>query len=474
MKITIVGGGTAGWLAAFIISKTQPKIHQITVVESSKIGIIGAGEGSTGLFIDLLNGRFFPSKYKVDIENFGKKTDATMKMGIRHTNWGKDKKSYFAPLDFSPTGFELDDYMFKYALSKFGKEKFHLGSKLGVQYETGNYQISAVHFDGHKVGKFFKELCETEDGVITIDAVVKDCILDERGFIKSISLDNEMSIQSDLFIDCTGFARVLSKAIGNKWVSHSKSLPMNTAMPFLLSYEKDEIVRPETEALALSSGWMWNIPLSTRRGCGYVFDQNFISKEKAQEEVEKVLNKKIQPIKFIEFDSGYDNYFWKNNVISLGLASNFVEPLEATSIHTTIFQLLIFINEFLFEHPSKTFNSKSEKIYNQRIEKFNNLTIDFISMHYQGGREDSEFWRHIKHNKIITDGAKNVIDLLQYKIPGYNVIDSMHGHFGAPLANWIFAGLDLITPEQAESEQRLPKEFLEKKYEEFYQSIVRV
>ena len=474
MKITIVGGGTAGWLAAFIISKTQPKFHTITVVESSKIGIIGAGEGSTGLFIDVLKGRFFPNKYKVDIEEFGEKTDATMKMGIRHTNWGKEKSSYFSPLDFSTTGHELDDYMFKYALSKFGKEKFHLGSKLGMKYEAGQYEMAAAHFDGHKVGKFFKELCEKEDGVKTIDAVVKDVMLDDRGFVKSIKLDNDSIVESDLFIDCTGFARVLSKAIGNKWKSSSKYLPMNTAMPFLLPYEEKEIVRPETGAHALSSGWMWNIPLATRRGCGYVFDQNFISKEKAQEEVETLLGKKIKPIKFIEFDSGYDSHFWKNNVISLGLSSNFVEPLEATSIHTTIIQLLIFVNEFLFEHPTKTLHAKNEQIYNDKIEKFNQLTVDFISMHYQGGREDSEFWKHIKHDKIITDGAKNLIDLLQYKIPGYIIVDSMYGHFGGPLANWIFAGMGLITPDQAKSELKQSEEFLEQEFIKVYKSTVRM
>jgi hypothetical protein len=104
MNIVIVGGGTAGWIAAYYISKSQPRKHNITVIESSKIGIIGAGEGSTGSMIDLLNGSFF--NHKVDILDFMKKTDATYKMGIRHQNWSPIVKEYFAQ-SCHPTGLRL-------------------------------------------------------------------------------------------------------------------------------------------------------------------------------------------------------------------------------------------------------------------------------------------------------------------------------------------------------------------------------
>jgi hypothetical protein len=461
MKITIVGGGTAGWIAAYYILKAQPKMHEVVIVESSKIGIIGAGEGSTGTMVDLLNGGFF--NYKADIENFVAKTDATPKMGIRHKYWGTKKESYFAPLDTSPTAFTGNDYIFKHALSVYGKEKMHLASSLGHKYENQNYyEYHAFHFDGHKVGNFFKEECE-KDGIKVYDSVVKKANMDSQGDIKSIILEDGYILESDLFIDCTGFSRVLMKSVGSTWVSKKDVLPMDTAMPFLLQYSEDEVVMPETTATALSSGWMWDIPLYTRRGCGYVFDSSFISKEDAQKEIETYLGREITPIKFINFDGGYSSDFWKNNVICLGLSSSFVEPLEATSIHNTIIQISIFVNEFLDIAPNLTFVKAKQNIYNKRIKFLMDLTVDFISLHYQGGRRDTEFWKYINDKKIITENANMLIEQSKYKIPGYTIMEGMYGSYSIPLANWILAGLNIITKEQAESELKKESRLLSSK-----------
>jgi tryptophan halogenase len=210
-----------------------------------------------------------------------------------------------------------------------------------------------------------------------------------------IFLEDGYEIISDLFIDCSGFSRVLMNKIKSNWVSKKDVLPMDTAMPFLINYSEGERVMPETTSTALSSGWMWDIPLYTRRGCGYVFDSSFISKEDAQKEVESYLGREINPIKFIYFDGGYSSDFWKNNVICLGLASSFVEPLEATSIHNTIIQISIFVDQFLDVSPESTFIPVKQNIYNKLMKLLMDLTVDFISLHYQGGKKDSEFWRHI-------------------------------------------------------------------------------
>jgi tryptophan halogenase len=450
MKITIVGGGTAGWIAAYYISKAQPKMHEIAVIESSKIGIIGAGEGSTGSMVSLLDGSFF--NYKANIEEFVSKTDATPKMGIRHKNWGIKKESYYAPLDVSPTGLTNNDYIFKHVLSTYGKEKMHLASKIGQNYENNKYyNYSAFHFDGHKVGKFFKEEC-LKDGVKVYDSVVQKTNITEQENIKSIVLDDGYILESDLFIDCTGFSRLLMKSIGTEWVSKKDVLPMDTAMPFLLNYSEEEVVMPETTATALSSGWMWDIPLYTRRGCGYVFDSSFISKEDAQKEIETYLGKEISPIKFIDFDSGYSSYFWKNNVLCLGLSSSFVEPLEATSIHNTIVQISIFVDQFLDVDSNTTFVKTKQNLYNKRIKFLMDLTVDFISLHYQGGRKDTEFWKHIVDKKVVTENANTILEQAKYKIPGYTIMEGMYGSFSVPLANWNLAGMGIITKEQAKYE----------------------
>jgi tryptophan halogenase len=447
MKITVVGGGTAGWIAAYFISKAQPNKHNITVIESSKIGIIGAGEGSTGSMVSLLNGGFFP--HFEGISEFIEKTDAIPKMGIKHINWGKEPGSYFAPLDGTRTSQEANDYLFKYALANGGKDKMHLGSAIGILYENKNHdQYYAFHFDGHKVGQFFKEKCE-QDGVTTLDAVVKDITLNDDGGISELILDSGESITADLFLDCTGFARLLMKKLGVDWVSKADILPMNTAMPFILEYEPGEVLDPCTTATALSSGWMWDIPLSTRRGCGYVFDKNFISKEEAQKEVEEYLGKPIKPIKFIDFVGGYSESFWYKNVMCLGLSAGFVEPLEATAIHNAVIQTSIFVNECLDSSVERTYIESKREMFNRRIKFLNELTVDFISIHYQSGKSDSPFWKHITDNRVISEGAKRMIDLCAGVIPGYTSMEGMYGSASQPLSNWVLAGIDLITPKQA-------------------------
>ena len=474
LKICIVGGGTAGWLASFFISKSQPGNHKITVIESSSIGVIGTGEASTGIFVDLLKGGFFNKPYRINIDEFMKATDSTIKMGIKHTNWAKTPGSYFAPIDISPTAKHTNDYIFKYVLAKYGVNKIHIASKMGIEYELESYKTPyALHFDGQKVGKFFRNICVKEDAVDLIDAVVTDISLKENGDIASLLLNNGSRVEADLFIDCTGFARILMKKLGVKWISYKKWLPVDTAMPFFVQYEGKEKTLPQIDAYAMNSGWMWSTPLTTRRGCGYVYDSSFLTKEQAIDEVQKFIGKEITPIKFINFENGSSEYYWKNNVLALGLSSSFMEPLEATSIHNTILQLIYFVLEFLSKDVESTFNPAAQSVYNSRMTKLNSLTADFISIHYQGGREDTEFWRWIKNDGVVSDTAKQYVEMLPYKIPGFPLLDGMWGSYSLPLANWIFAGIGLAKPEVALKElQELGiYEHAAEQFEIFYQGV---
>lgn len=450
MKIVIVGGGTAGWIAAYFLAKSQPKKHEIIVIESSKLGIIGAGEGSTGTMIELLNGTYFD--FQVDIDKFLEETDGTRKTGIFHKNWNGKDYGYFAPIDASPSWYAYQDHIFKYVLAKFGREKMHLASPIGIEFEQQKFDNTyACHFDGHKVGKFFKKICES-DGVVTIDSVVKTITLNDAGEINSLHLDNELTVEGDFFIDCTGFARVLMKELGVGWNSYAEYLPVNTAMPFILNYEPGEKPLPVTTATALSAGWMWDIPLKTRRGCGYVFDNKFISKENAQKEVEEYLGKKITPIKWIDFVSGRSETFWEKNVLTLGLSSAFLEPLEATSIHSTIVQLLMFEKEYLLDDKSKTVTDYNRNSYNIKITRLYDSLMEFISFHYQGGRDDTPFWQSFKDENKASPLAKIYLEKCKNKIPGFLEINGVLGSPSAGLWNWIAGGLELVTPELAKKE----------------------
>lgn len=468
MKIVVVGGGTAGWIAAYFLMNDHPGDHEIHVIESSKIGIIGAGEGSTGTMLELLNGSYFPKS--VDVQNFLDEVDGTIKQGIYHQNWNGDGKGYFAPIDTSPTWFKWEDEYFKYVLSEFGTDKLHLASRIGIEYENRSVNDTALHFDGHKVGKFFKRICQ-QNGVKVYDNVVDEIYTDTKGNITKLLLDDGKELDGDFFIDCSGFARILSKKVGIKWKSYSDYLPVNTAMPFIIQYEPGEQPNPYTKATALSSGWMWEIPLKTRKGQGYVYDNRFITNEQAQQEVEEYLGKKIEPIKFINFDSGRSEDFWKNNVLTLGLCSAFVEPLEATSIHSTIIQLLIFSKEFCYKDKTNTVTRSNADIYNEKIGTLYDTILDFISYHYQSKRNDSEFWQHIHKNDVVTEKAKHFLRKSKKQVPGFLEINGIIGSPSVGLWNWISAGLEIVTPEQCASELGEKRHNIASEYANFYNSI---
>jgi len=455
MKIAVVGGGTAGWIAALFLIRAQPGVHEVTVVESSKIGIIGAGEGSTGLLWDLLQNRWFDTK--INIKDFVESVDGTIKLGIKHKNWTGDGSSYFAPLDGSRTSQQNPDTDFLQIFSRYGVEKMHVASEIGRHFEAHRFpeDYCALHFDGHKVGQYIKNSLK-EENLKIIDAVVSDiALLESNGAVDFITLDNGEKLKADLYIDSTGFSRLFSKKLNVGWTSYKESLPVNRAMPFLVKYKEDEIPEPLTTAHAMSSGWMWDIPLQTRRGCGYVYDKNCISDDDAQKEIEAYLGHEITPIKFIDFEAGRSDVLWEKNCIFLGLSAAFAEPLEATSIHTTIVQMLVLSFEFLNSTPETTFSKASTSRYNQRMAKMYDDIKDFLSAHYQGGRADSEFWLRFSEKNMITNFAKEVLEKSKTKIPGIFQFDYYFGSIGAPLWNWVLAGIGKITPEQATKELEL-------------------
>lgn len=466
MKITIVGGGTAGWIAAYFICNDHPGKHEITVIESSTIGIIGAGEGSTGTMYELLNGTYFNKS--VDIDDFFNSTNGTKKLGIFHNNWLGDNTGYFAPIDTSPTWYNFEDKFFKYVLAEFGNKKIHKASSIGIDYEYNlNRPASAFHFDGHKVGEFFKKHC-LADGVRIIDSVVKDVNLRENGDVDSVTLDSGDDVESDFFIDCTGFAKILANKVGIGWKSYADYLPVNSAIPFQLTYDTNENVKPYTVAHALSSGWMWQIPLQNRKGCGYVYDDRFISKEDAIAELETTLGQEVEPIKHIKFEAGRSDNFWQKNVLVLGLSAAFVEPLEATSIHSTIIQLLVFSKEYLFNNAIETDKESFRREYNAKISTLYDNILDFISYHYQGGRQDSEFWNWVKNDQIVTPKAKHFKHKSQLEIPGFLEINGIIGSPNIGLWNWISAGLNIVSQSQAEKElTQMNKAEIQQQYEYF-------
>lgn len=446
MNIVILGGGTAGWLAALFICKIRPE-HTVTVIESTDIGIVGAGEGSTGLLTNVITNQIW--NFGCDHDAFLKETGATLKYGIMHKNWTGDNKSYFGPIDGSISFNSVPDAAFCFQLANH-KENLHEISEMGLLFSKNSSHVDkvtkkfrshshALHFDAHKVGQYFKKI-SLAAGVKHIDNKVVEVKLTELGYVKSLVLQNNVELEADFFIDASGFERVIVKKLGTKWISYKDNLPVNSAMPFLIDYENNETPEPYTTAWAQSAGWMWQIPTQIRKGCGYVFCDDFITAEQAQEEIEKNLQKKIKPIRVLKFETGRLENTWIKNCLSIGLCAAFAEPLEATSIHSTIVQISKFVFEYLKTDLDFSINEFSIKQYNKQINKMYDDFKDFLNLHYMGGRHDSEFWKYVSSGKIITDKNKDLIEMCKYRIPTINDFDTYYGSAGWPLYSHVLAG----------------------------------
>lgn len=473
MDIVIAGGGTAGWISAYIIEEAQPRKHNITVIESSSIGIIGAGEGSTGVLYDLVSGYFFGRPDEQAVSDFLQETDSTPKFGIYHKNWSqKADKGYFAPLDDSATQNKPNDVIFNHVLANYGPEKAHLASYMGQSYESDKFPNASggFHFNAHKVGQYFKKRLEYKKNITVIDSVIKHVELSDTNEISSLHLENSQVIEGDLFFDCTGFSRVLMSKLDNPWVPYSDNLIADRAMPFTLDYDNEskKSTKPYTTAHSLSSGWMWDIPLQNRRGCGYVYSSAFISESKAQEEIESYLGRPIEPIKHLRFTAGRSNKVWVKNCIASGLSAVFMEPLEATSIHTTIIQMLDFAMDYLSVDKEKTVNEANSKLFNNKYETFNDLIRDFLVLHYQGGKTTSEFWKYLSTGVTKTPFVEEILERSKYKPISYLQFEHKRGA-SVSLWNWVAAGLGFLSPEVSKQELKdyLKKEYASTEYQQF-------
>jgi len=355
-NITIIGGGTAGWLCALFLTKFY-KNSKITLIESSKIGILGAGEGSVPMFVEFLK------TVDVDENEFIDRTDSTYKLGVDFKSWKNENSRY---------------------IHYFNLKKSY-----------------SFHFNARLVAEFFKEKA-IERGVTHIDDIVLDFIKNDDNDIKEIKLESNESINCDFVFNCMGMVNnKLQNMFNLEWESYSDLLTVNSALPYFLPQHDKEIEYTDTKAIAMKYGWMWKIPLKNRIGCGYVYDDKYINETEAKLEIEEYLGYSITPNKTIKFKSGAYNKVWVNNVMLLGLSGGFIEPLEATSIMHGITQLNL-LNKF-------NFDPKHRDIFNLSILDHSNEIMCFIYYHYMSNRDDTEFWKHYNYENSPED-LKKIVD----------------------------------------------------------------
>ena len=408
-RIVIVGGGTAGWLAAWVIRERLPQLApaSLVMVESSKIPTIGVGEGTTALF------KVFLDHFSLDEAEFLRETRATLKLGIRHRNWRAGEPYYDGPLDDphwqgdvpGPPGSELLNI---YAVAEGRRvsqshhfahlmraDKVPFTRNLDDSVSRNSEFETAYHFDNAKVAAWLRSKAPE---LSIIDAVVEEAATDSSGqTIEALQLDNGERLEGDFFIDCTGFRKLLTKAVGgDEWIGYSKELPLNRAFPFQLRHTEGAPVIPYTHAWAQDNGWMWQIPTQDRIGNGYAFCDEFTTPDQAHAEIEKCLGRKVEPLADIRFEVGRLRKTLTGNCLAVGLSAGFLEPLEATSIHSTLIQLLVLDRDHLASMFS--FDEKQRSRYNESIGRLFDDFRTFLVMHYRGGRSDTPFWKHVKEN----------------------------------------------------------------------------
>jgi len=416
-SLCILGGGTSGLVSALMIKKAWPTID-ITVVESSKYGIVGVGEGSTEHW------KKFMEHIEINVPDLIRETGATYKMGIKFTNWHGDGTHYFHSLSEQFSSFSKENGLPYTWIYMIGENYDPLDTCWSLSRNSRHVEplhdiLSQYHFDTHKLNLYLHKLCH-ERNIKFVDTEIEDVIIDNVGYVKALLDKDKRLHEADFFIDCSGFRRVIGSKLGAKWIECSAELPMNAAIAFPTGYTEE--IPSYTESTALGSGWVWRIPTQERYGNGYVFCDNFINETQAYDEVSNYYNnnlnidQKIEVGKTFKFNAGYVEKFWIKNCVMMGLSGIFVEPLEASSIGTTIQQTFLLLPSIFFYERNDELTIKR---YNDMLLGISKNIVDFIQLHYFTQRQDTEFWKWAKHNIKMTEFNKMYLNY--FKEQGVNV-----------------------------------------------------
>lgn len=443
MKIVVIGGGTSGWIVTNYLSRNNQCIN----VSTEEIPIIGVGEGTTGKFSQMLG---------INPLTLMKEVNALPKLGIKFENWGATKKSFWSPIEGTPffgkidyTTLSFGPVGYNISLMKNNKTNFYIDEKNQLQC----FHENAWHIDAYKTAEFFKS---TSDKVNTKHYSAKVVKTNRnKGSIVSVELDNGKTLTADLFIDCSGFSRILGE--DNTWIDYSEYLPVNRAITYAIEESKKK--SPYTTATAKNFGWTWEIPTKEKVGRGYVYCDKYASEDDILNELGNV-----EKIKSIEFKSGRITKFLDKNCLSLGLSSGFLEPLQATSIHLTLVQLENFISDF----PKSDLlgDENLERQYNDRMGQLHDSMRDFVSVHYSGMKKDTDFWKDLK----VTPFVNKIIDLSKKRFTRDYDFPSIFGGIGQSMWSPTLWGLDHFNDGPLKETFRSTSDTVEfwKKYSERY------
>jgi tryptophan halogenase len=445
-RFTIVGGGSAGWLAASILLGTLNRRNdgadtQVELIESPTIPIVGVGEATTlSTFVTF-------AQLNIDELDFLKHCDATFKAAVRFSGWDVNAdgspRHYYHPFDAPPYMYNLPPAYhwhrraradraagrpvapFAHAMSP--TPALMDAMRAPRSFEQGPFEglvNYSYHLDATKLGEYLRGYC-TALGVDYIADDVDGVQRDERGFISALQLRRRGGHAVEFVIDCSGFrSLILRQAMGEDFVPYSDSLLCDRALAAQLPHAApDAPIAPFTTATALGAGWSWEVPLWSRRGTGYVYSSAHRSDDEAIAEFRTHLGEagcEAEP-RVIPMAIGRARRGWVKNCLGVGLSAGFIEPLESTSIHLT----QVAIRRFLDHLPERDCAPVLAARYNRLTGEMYDDIRDFIVMHYcLSNRDDTPFWRDAKEAARVPDRVRERLALWRRKLPSALDIDT--------------------------------------------------
>lgn len=461
LDIVIVGGGTAGWMAAnLMVSRWGHRQARITVVESPTIGTIGVGEGSTPSLK-----RFF-RKIGVDEADWMTACNATYKLNIRFEGWSPESgvAAYSHPFFSRIDSLNEQAFFVNCRTRRLGldvttlPDRFLLNAVLAAQGKGPKRPVHfpfdveyGYHFDSALLGKYLSDLAVSR-GVKLVKTHVRAAELNGDGDVAAVLGDSDLRIQGDLFVDCTGFqSLLLQRQLGVPFRSFSSNLFNDAAVVIATPPPARAHLPVQTVSRALSTGWSWHIPLTSRIGNGYVYSSAFLSADQAEAELRTTLGltESQGEARHLHMRVGQVERHWERNCLALGLAQGFIEPLEATALHLVQVSVESFIKCF----EDGNFTAAHRARFNaDAVERFERVR-DYIVAHYKlNTRSDSEYWLANRDNVHLSNSLGAV---LQAWFDREDIVTEVHrtqgeSHFGAISWHCLLAGYGAFPPVAAE------------------------
>ena len=407
VRVVVVGGGTAGWMTAAALVRLLPRACTVHLVESQEIGIVGVGEAT------LPHLRAFVTRLGLDEADFMRATHATFKLGIDFRDFGRVGDSYIHP--FGTFGRPLNDVGFHHYWLRLHKaERAAPLGDYSVAVEAaraarfalpaddtaslpGSYGY-AYQFDATLFAPYLRRFAERHGVRRTEGRVVSVEQDGERGDVRALVLDGGGRIEGDLFVDCSGFrSLLLGGAMSEPWEDWSHWLPCDRAAAMPCASPPGPI-EPYTRATAMAAGWRWRIPLQHRVGNGYVYSSAHIDDQAASDAlVASVEGAPLADPRLLRFRAGRRRRSWVGNVVGVGLASGFLEPLESTSIYLAQMAITQLVELF----PAPRVEAADRQEFNRLVDMEYDRIRDFLILHYHATtRSDSPFWNHVRTMEV--------------------------------------------------------------------------